>query len=346
MLSNASHNVSAAEGLVENCYQTYVVRIPTKSYIINSVVGCVVNGILAVLGTFLNTLVVCVFWKTSSLRQNVSYFMIMVLSFIDLCTTVIVHPFYLVNSIAEVTETSKCFYKMFYQTSMVMLSGMSYLTFFVMNIERYLAIAYPFFHKVHVTKRRCLLFSFLLWLVCIATGIAPIFNLDIQLFVTALALIVLIGTLFIYISIYNIARKQKYLHREGTISQEDLAGTEPQGPQPARKAVSLRNDLVLAKMYFIVVACSFLLNLPNAIVLVLYTDRVKTLDGVVQMKIWTLTLVAMNSTANCLIFFWANKLLRNEGWKICKRLLNRWSWTQDHIDITMRKKRGFKPKYD
>ena len=320
MLSNASHNVSA-EGLVESCYQTYVVRIPTKSYIINSVVGCVVNGILAVLGTFLNTLVVCVFWKTSSLRQNVSYFMIMVLSFIDLCTTIIVHPFYLVNSIAEVTETSKCFYKMFYQTSMVMLSGMSYLTFFIMNIERYLAIVYPFFHHAQVTKRRCLLFSFLLWLVCIATGIAPIFNLDIQLFVTALALIVLIGTLFIYISIYTIARKQKRLHRQGTITQGLVA--EPQGPQVAGKAVSLRNDLVLAKMYFIVVACSFLLNLPNAIVLVLYTDRVKTLDGVVQMKIWTLTLVAMNSTANCLIFFWANKLLRNEGWKICKRLLNR-----------------------
>ena len=128
--------------------------------------------------------------------------------------------------------------------------------------------------------------------------------------------------LFIYISIYNIVRKQKRLHCQGTITQEDLVA-EPQGPQVAGKAVSLRNDLVLAKMYFIVVACSFLLNLPNAIVLAVYTDRVNTLDGVVQMKIWTLTLVAMNSSANCLIFFWANKKLRNEGWKICKHFLNR-----------------------
>ena len=173
MFPNASHNVSL-DGLVESCYKTYVVRTPTTSYIINSVFGCVVNAILAVLGTFLNTLVVCVFWKTPTLRKKVSYFMIMVLSSIDLCTTIIVHPFYLVNSIAEIRETSKCLYKMFYQTSAVILSGMSFLTFFVMNIERYLAIFHPFFHKVHVTKRRCLLSSFLLWLACVVTGIAPI----------------------------------------------------------------------------------------------------------------------------------------------------------------------------
>ena len=321
MFPNASHNVSL-EGLVESCFQTYVIRNPTTSYIINSIFGCVVNAILAVLGTFLNTLVVCIFWKTPTLRQKVSYFMIMVLSSIDLCTTIIVHPFYLVNSITEITETSKCFYKMFYQTSAVILSGMSFLTFFVMNIERYLAIAYPFFHKVHITKRRCLLSSFLLWLVCVVTGIAPILNLDIQIFVTVLALIVLVGTLYIYIYIYNLARKQRQLVRQGAITLEEL-NKEHQRSEPSRKSVSLRDDLVLAKMYFIVVACSFLLNLPNAIILAVYTERVQTIDDVVQMKIWTLTFVAMNSTANCVIFFWANKILRSEGWKICKALLNR-----------------------
>ena len=321
MFPNASHNVSL-EGLVESCFQTYVIRNPTTSYIINSIFGCVVNAILAVLGTFLNTLVVCIFWKKPTLRQKVSYFMIMVLSSIDQCTTITVHPFYLVNSIAEITETSKCFYKMFYQTSAVILSGMSFLTFFVMNIERYLAIAYPFFHKVHITKRRCLLSSFLLWLVCVVTGIAPILNLDIQIFVTVLALIVLVGTLYIYIYIYNLARKQRQLVRQGAITLEEL-NKEHQRSEPSRKSVSLRDDLVLAKMYFIVVACSFLLNLPNAIILAVYTERVQTIDDVVQMKIWTLTFVAMNSTANCVIFFWANKILRSEGWKICKALLNR-----------------------
>ena len=332
MLTNASHNVTS-EGLIESCFQTYVVRKSTTFYIINSVVGCVVNAILAVLGTFLNALVVCVFWKTPMLQQKVSYFMIMVLSCVDLCASIIVHPFYLVNSIAEITETSKCFYKMFYQTSAVMLSGMSYLTFFVMNIERYLSIVYPFYHQVHVTRRRCLFFSSLLWLVCIVTGIAPVFQLDIQHFVTVLALIVLIGTFFIYVSIYYVARRRKHFGhsttRQGVHETEVHVThvTEPEEPargrpEHSKKAVSFLHDLVLAKMYLIVVASSFLLNLPNAIVLALYSDRVKTLDGVVQVKIWTLTLVSMNSTANCIIFFWANKKLRSEGWKICKQFFN------------------------
>ena len=330
MFSNASLNLSTESLTVEDCYLTYVVRKPTTSYIINSVFGCVVNAILAVFGTFLNALVVCIFWKTPRLQQKVSYFMIMVLSSIDLCVSTIVHPFHLVNSIAEVTETSKCFYKLFYQTSAVILSGMSYLTFFVMNIERYISIVHPFFHRVNVTKRRCLFSSFLLWLACIVAAICYVFNVVIQSIVAVFALIILIGTLYIYISIYYIARKRRHFG-QSTIRQEvDVAEakqlepevSERERPEHSNKAVSFLHDLMLAKMYFIVVACNVLLNLPNAIVLAVYRERVKTLDGIVQIKIWTLTLVAMNSTANCIIFFWANKNLRSEGWKICKQFLN------------------------
>ena len=331
MFSNASLNLSTESLTVEDCYLTYVVRKPTTSYIINSVFGCVVNAILAVFGTFLNALVVCIFWKTPRLQQKVSYFMIMVLSSIDLCVSTIVHPFHLVNSIAEVTETSKCFYKLFYQTSAVILSGMSYLTFFVMNIERYISIVHPFFHRVHVTKRRCLFSSFLLWLACIVAAICYVFNVVIQSIVAVFALIILIGTLYIYISIYYIARKQRNF-RQSTIRREVYV-TEVQRPKPelkergrpaelSNKAVSFLHDLALAKMYFVVVACNLLLNLPNVVILAVYTERVKTLDDLVQMKIWTLTLVATNSTANCIIFFWANKKLRSEGWKICKTFLS------------------------
>ena len=136
--------------------------------------------------------------------------------------------------------------------------------------------------------------------------------------------------IYIYISIYYIARKRRHLG-QSTIRQEvhvaeakqlEPEMSERERPEHSNKAVSFLHDLMLAKMYFIVVACNVLLNLPNAIVLAAYTERVKTLDGIVQIKIWTLTLVAMNSTANCIIFFWANKNLRSEGWKICKQFLN------------------------
>ena len=46
------------------------------------------------------TIVVCVFWKTQRLQQEVSYFMTMVfISSIDLCVSVVVHPFHLLKKL-------------------------------------------------------------------------------------------------------------------------------------------------------------------------------------------------------------------------------------------------------
>ena len=334
MFSNESHNMSS-ESTVESCYMTYVVRKPSTIYIINSVAGCIANAILAVLGTFLNALVVCVFWKTPRLRKKVSYFMIMVLSSIDVCVSIIVHPFHLVNSITEITENSKCFYKMFYQTSAVMISGISFVTFFLMNIERYISIVHPFFHLNHVTIRKCMVLSSCAWVICITTGIAPVFDIDIQGLVMAISLIVIFGTFFIYVSIFYVARKRRRFQpntgsggaHEDLVSEE--AAKSPENLHTLSKTVSFVHDLHLAKMYLLVVFCSIVLNVPNAAVLAVYTERVKTLDWVVHVKIWTLTLVTMNSTVNSLIFFWANKRLRREGWRICKQFLKVWFFWYD-----------------
>ena len=78
-----------------------------------------------------------------------------------------------------------------------------------MNIERYISIVHPFFHRVHVTKRRCLFSSFLLWLACIVAAICYVFNVVIQSIVAVFALIILIGTLYIYIFRYITLRENE-----------------------------------------------------------------------------------------------------------------------------------------
>ena len=325
---NAS-NFSTADSSVEDCFKTYIVLKPNRSYIINSIFGIIVNIIFAVAGIFLNALVVCVFWKTPKLRLKVTYFMIMVLSTIDLSVSIIVHPLHVLNSVAEITETAKCGYKMTYQTSAVVFSGMSFLTFFVMNCERFLSIVHPFFHLIHVNKRRCLFISSLTWIISTVTGIAPIFALDIQSFITVLALIVIIGTFYIYVCIFIEAKKRR-TRRDRSVSggtdEIDLsAETSRETTQGihSKKTVSFLHDIQLAKMYLLVVFSSIFLNLPNAVVLAMFSERIKTVDNVVQVKIWTVTLVAMNSTMNCIIFFWSNKRLRKEGWRICKEVLKK-----------------------
>lgn len=323
---NAS-NFSTTDSSVEDCFKTYIVLKPNRPYIINSIFGIIVNIVFAVAGIFLNALVVCVFWKTPKLRLKVTYFMIMVLSTIDLSVSIIVHPLHVLNSIAEITETAKCGYKMTYQTSAVVFSGMSFLTFFVMNCERFLSIVHPFFHLSHVTKRKCLFISSLTWIICIVTGIAPIFALDIQSFITVLALIVIIGTFYIYVCIFMEAKKRRTRRGRSVSGGTDEIDTSADNSREttqgihSKKTVSFLHDIQLAKMYLLVVFSSIFLNLPNAVVLAVFSERVETVDNVVQIKIWTVTLVAMNSTMNCIIFFWSNKRLRSEGWRICKEVL-------------------------
>ena len=215
------------------------------------------------------------------------------------------------------------------QTSALMLSGMSFLTFFSMNIERYLSIVCPYFHLNHVTKQRCLIFSSLIWIVCIVTAITPIFGANIQHIVITLAFIIITGTIFIYVSIYYVPRKRRnYKHRARTKSggQSDLIVVDPPVsrevlPENSNKIVPFLQDMQLAKTYLLVGFSSLFLNLPNAVTLAMFSGEIQSINVAVHIKVWTVTLVAMNSTANCLIFFWSNKRLRNEGIKTCKTFI-------------------------
>ena len=367
-------NVSHDGREVENCYRSYIVTKPTTSYIVNSIVGCIVNLTLFFVGSFLNALVAYVFWKTPKLRSKVSYFMIMVLSSIDILVTLIVHPAHLVMSIAEIVGKANCVYKTFYHITAVFLSGMSFLTFFIMNVERYLSIVHPFFHLQYVTKLRCFIACTVFWSIAIFGGpVAYPLSLNVQFVITFAALIVMFGTCYIYMAIFYVARKRRramqsknknkdrdlnVLHVEDSAPTDSTTADNAPHEHPdvayrtsdrenfnkdnrsktldtknalkcdkagnnSKKTISFLHDLQLAKMYLLVVFSSFILNLPNAIGLALFHDRVKLVNPLVQCKIWTVTLVLMNSTVNCLIFFWANAKLRKEGWKVCKRLLRR-----------------------
>jgi hypothetical protein len=44
------------------------------------------------------------------------------------------------------------------------------------------------------------------------------------------------------------------------------------------------------------------------------------LDNATLAGMWARTIMLMNCTFNCLIFYWKNNVLRTEGWKVLKSL--------------------------
>ena len=204
---------------VESCYRSYIVIKPNVSYIINSIIGIIVNIFLCIVGTFLNTLVVYVFWKTPKLRNKVSYFMIMILSSIDILVTAILHPLHILMSTAEIIGKANCDFKMIYHIVAVVLSGMSMTTFFLMNVERYLSIVHPLFHLKYVTKTRCFGACMMLCPLTIFCGpVAYPLRLNVQLVLTVIAVIIMVGTCYIYIAIFCIAKKRRQKFRQKTTS--------------------------------------------------------------------------------------------------------------------------------
>ena len=71
------------------------------------------------------------------------------------------------------------------------------------------------------------------------------------------------------------------------------------------------------------VACVAVFSIPLGIYIGLTihsTETTYTLDNATLAARWTQTTALMNCTFNCLIFYWKNKVLRNEGLKVLKSM--------------------------
>ena len=104
-----------------------------------------VNIVLAVAGTILNSFVLFIFWKSPKLRSKLSSFAIMLLCSIDLGVGTVVHPLFALKSITTMLGSPKCLYIMAYLIATLFFSGISGSTLLIINIERYFAIISPIF---------------------------------------------------------------------------------------------------------------------------------------------------------------------------------------------------------
>ena len=92
-----------------------------------------------------------------------------------------------------------------------------------------------------------------------------------------------------------------------------------------RIVISLKN----ISACFLVVGCFFFCSCPRIIYsTLLFSTQMSPYDRqeLLVLKLWSTTFVSINSTVNCLIFFWRNSILCREGMKLIdcfrRRLLN------------------------
>ena len=277
-------------------------------YFVNLIFIFVVNIMFLCSGICLNTLVIVSFWRSVQLRKKLCYFTIIILSCCDLLVVLTNHPFTSLTVMLWLTEKISVYpewIEISNQISNIFICS-SLLALFVMSFDQYLATHYPFLHRTSVTKGKLLtLFTFLSFIqVTVLTISVNDLVIPFQVGLLVFGIMFIPPLLLINYKLFIVARKSR---RNNEISPE------------IKKLFSLKN----ISSCLLVVVCVILLLIPNVVYIIVRLTSKETensLDNAGIIGFWAKTTASMNSTFNCLIFFWKNKTLRAEGMKVIKSM--------------------------
>ena len=277
--------------------------------LINGIVYFTVNFLLFFAGIFLNIVVVLSIWKSNQLRKKLCYFTIFLLSCSDLATVIIIHPLVIFWYITWYMEgnaphSPKYLWAHIIGSTTV---GSSLLGLLTMTLERYLGLAYPLFHKMSVTKKRLATFLFTIQAFPLISGtmniIFGIYSFD-QPYTLAFICALLIFVAILNCKMFSVAKSRK----KATSSNggKRIMGYKKHYP------------CILAVVLF------FISSSPVTIYYgLVFSHLLNPATFANCLLFWARTAVTMTSTINSLIFFWLNKVLRSEGYKLLK----------GHVDI-------------
>ena len=277
-------------------------------FFVNLIVLLVVNILFFFSGILLNSLVIVSFWRSVQLRKKLCYFTIMILSCCDLLVVLTAHPFTALVTMLWLTEKINTYsmWLVISHKSLPTFISISLIALMVMSVDRYLATHFPILHRTSVTKGKLLtLFTFVV-IILIALSATTINDLVIPFEICLLIFLVIFipPMLFINYKLFTVARKSR---KNNGISPE------------MKKSFSLKN----ISSSLLVSACLILLCIPSWVYVVLRQKSEQTeliLNNARLAALWANTAITMNSTFNCLIFYWKNKTLRAEGKKVIKSI--------------------------
>ena len=263
-----------------------------------------------IVGIFLNSVVIVCLRRSWQLRKKLCYFMIFVLSCFDLAVVMITHPALMVSTILMTFNNYDETRDHIIILICITFNGFSMIALLTLNIERFLALSYPFFHERNVTKKR--LMYFIALLVCLAIAQT---SLTFAHWITSDN--ILITVYFILFLFFFGFLNYKTL----MIAKSKRCIGDTAGQQLARHRLNVRKT----STSFWAVVCFFVCFSPQ-IVYSIYHLAYKTpcyhMEDYV-FHLWSSTFVSANSTLNCLVLFWRNTVLRREGTKTIKSCFGR-----------------------
>ena len=308
-MDNATQNQTVEQFLKFCPYHEIVFdEFPSEKYFVNHVIVCVVNGVLILPTVLLNAISILTIQKSSQLKEKVSYFLIFLQSIADLFTGVLSMVLHTIHLQRETQEKAECIFMLMAMKSIYVSSGLSLATLLAMNLERYIGVLHPYFHRTHLTRGRIFKLVTFGAVVTVATVALSFFKGELSETISTSFLIFFIAfTVFVYARIFLTARKalRSYAKRTNTSEQNTSHKNR------------LAKELKLAKSCFLAVICFVICWVPEAVIVFVGLG----LYDFLFYRAWAITLGMLNSLFNSVIFFWTKPLLRKEASKIVKSTL-------------------------
>ena len=267
-------------------------------------------------GIFLNSVVIISLWRTSQLRKKLCYFTIFVLSCFDLSVVIINHPIIMASAIATMAYGvhDEFFANLDEYDIIISVAEFAMLALLTLNIERFLALAYPFFHERIVTKERLIYFLALLQFLTIVPMTLTFHDRILPRENVMIGFLTFLMSLFVYLNYrtFMIARSKR--KNKNVAPTNDLHELK-------KASFNLRKISTCS----LAVVCFFACSFPG----IVYFLCVSISEIPLSRKndkvfiSWAATMGCANSTFNCLILFWRNTVLRREGMKIIKSIQSR-----------------------
>ena len=270
-----------------------------SSRTLNFIFLCIVNGLFFFIGIFLNSIVIVALLKSNQHLKSLCSFMILVLTCFDLATVVVCHPLIITSAYIWWTgdyDSGNIYHRVKRYSST--LYHFSFMALLVMNIDRFLAVSCPFFHKQNVTRRR-LMALLGVFLVAVLIQKVLAYQNFFGMLVCYAAEAVFVGALLVVICFVN--RKMYSIARA------------------ARRGVTTGvSTSTLAVACFVLFSVPLLIyNVIHSVAEILHENNSMLFDP------WAFMFACINSSVNCVIFFWRDRRLRQEGWKVLQSLFKR-----------------------
>ena len=287
---------------------------------------CITNGLLSVLATVGNSLVLIIILKFPSLR-TLSNILIFSLALTDVLVGVVVQPAFVVYIAGKINLEFYCGALLAYLYTEIFCVGLSLITLSLIACERFFAIVYPFKYINYMTKPRLITVMAAVWAVWFLFNvICRALRVKNDEFFSPIASAVigfsLILNIALYFKIFKIIRRhERQINAQNKVNMairaRDSRKDDPDNSSEQESTLSSRETHMACTVAYItgvLVLCYLLLMVTS------FADMLMKDDALFDHLLYPLaeTITFLNSSLNPFLYCWRCRDLREKIWLVLK----------------------------